>query len=169
MPKRTQTLIAGVAVGLALLALVLDQLVDRKIDESPEFGTFLILGALNLALAVGIFGLLIPTAERSQAEANRPAQFGFVVGLLAVATIVVFQTAVPFVVGAGAAVLGRIGERRGEQAADESELRRRDATQEQSDKPTAGQRASQGWAATLMGVIAFAACFVLFVIEIAAR
>ena len=156
-------------MGVALLALMLEWLIDRRIDESPAFGTFLILGAINLALAVGIFAYVVPMAERSQADSNRPAQFGFALGLLALAGIVIFVTAVPFVLGAGAVVLGRIGEREGEEAADESELRRRDETQNQSDTPTSGQRASQGWAASLMGALAFVACLVLFVIEIAVR
>jgi hypothetical protein len=166
VPKQTQWLIAAVAAGVALLALLVDQVIDHAIDESPAFTTFLVFGAVNLGLAVGIFGYLVPTAEESEAKENRPAQFGFALSLLALVTIIVYWTALPFVLGAGGAVLGRIGERRGEQRADKEERRRRDATQEQSDTPTTGQRASQGWAATVMGALAFGACLVLFVIAI---
>jgi hypothetical protein len=166
MPKSTQRMIAVGATAVALLALVVDQLIDHAIDERPAFVTFLVLGAINLGLAVAIFGLLVPSAETSQAAENRPAQLGFGLSLAALVTIIVYWTAIPFVLGAGGAVLGRIGERGAEERAGEEEGRQRDDTQAQSDTPSIEQRASQGWAATVMGATAFGVCFVLFVLSI---
>ena len=167
MPKYTQRMIAVGATAVALLALLVDQVIDHAIDEPPAFVTFLVLGALNLGLAVVIFGLLVPTAERSKAKENRPSQFGFGLSLAAIVTIIVYWTALPFVLGAGGAVLGRIGEHRGDERAGEDDRQRRDETQDQKGGPTPGQRASQGWTATLMGGLAFGICFVLFVVAIA--
>lgn len=166
MPKSTQRMIAVGATAVALLALLVDQLIDHAIDERPAFVTFLVLGAINLGLAIAIFGLLVPSAEASQSAENLPAQLGFGLSLAAIVTIIVYWTAIPFVLGAGGAVLGRIGEHRAEDRAGEDEGRRRDDTQSQTEKPTIGQRASQGWAATMMGAAAFAVCLVLFVISI---
>jgi hypothetical protein len=167
MSKDTQRVIAVGAAAVALLALLVNEVIDHAIDEPPDFVRFLVLGALNLGLAVAIFGLLVPNAESSKAEENRPAQFGFGLSLAAIVTIIVYWTALPFVLGAGGAVLGRIGEYRGEKRAGTDDVQQRDETQDQKDAPTPGQRASQGWAATLMGGLAFGVCFLLFLVEIA--
>ena len=168
MSRGTSTAIGLAAAVVAALALLVDNILDRAIDESPAWGRFLVLALVCLAVAAAVFLFLVPWAERSSGQANRAAQAAFVVGLVSLASVIVFWTALPFVLGAGAFALGRLGEARAESALERSEgPRRRDATQTEEDSgesaQAAGQRASQGWASQVMGGLAALACLVLFV------
>lgn len=157
------------AVVLAVLLLAIDNLIDRLIDEDPAVGRFLLLTALCLAAAAAIFLYALPAARRATGQANRLSQFGFVIGLLALVSIIVFFTALPIVLGAGAYVLGRLGEEAAAEREERSEgQQRQDESQQANRDPSdvsAGERASQGWAAAVMGGLAALACVVLFVVE----
>ena len=161
----------GIAVGSVVLAVLLaiDNLIDLLIDETPAVGRFLLLSLLCVAAAAAIFLFALPAARRATGQTNRLSQAGFVLGLVALVTIIVFFTVLPIVLGAGAFVLGRLGEARAEEADRESEGQQRHDESQQAERDTtdvsAGERASQGWAAAIMGGLAAAIGVVLFVIE----
>ena len=171
MSTEIQRAIGVGAVLVAVLFLALDNVLVVAVDENHAWVRFLLLALLCVAAGVGIFLFLIPWAQRDSDAAERLAQAGFVTGLVALASLIVFPTALPFVLGAGAFVLGRLGE---QSAATESERdddpERRDETQRQepdSGEASAGERATQGWVATMMGGLSFLACLVLYVILLA--
>ena len=168
MSRQTQLVIGVGAVLVAVLLLVLDNIVLLAVDESPAWGRFLLLVLLCVAVAAAIFLFLIPWADREAGDSKRPAQAGFGLGLLALASLVLVLTGLPFVLGAGAFVLGRVGEdRAAAQAEGDDGPRRRDATQEEETDPgeaSSGERASQSWVASIMGVLSFVAGLVLYVI-----
>lgn len=167
MSRSTQTAVAVGGVVLAVVLLALDNLLILATDERPAVGRFLLLTALCLLVAAAIFLYALPAARRATGEVNRMSQAAFALGLLALATIVVYVTALPVVLGAGAIVLGRLGEARGAEREESEDTQRRDETQQaerETDEVSAGERATQGWVAALAGALAALACVVLFVI-----
>lgn len=160
MSERNQRLIAVAAVVVALVAVALDNLAFKQIDESPSVVRFLVVAVLCVAVAAAIFLYLLPRLRREDAQANRMAKASFVVGLLALASIVVFWTGLPFVLGAGAVVMGRLGEQAAARASEWTEDSAESADDDEADQ---SQRATQGWAAMLMGALAIVAGLGLFV------
>ena len=172
MSGQAQRAIGVGAVLVALLFLALDNLAVVAVDESRAWARFLLLGLLCVAAAAAIFLYVIPWAERDSSETNRLAQAGFATGLLALISVIVFPTALPFVIGAGAVVLGRLGEDTADRQAERSDdaQQRHDETQQEehdAGEVSAGERASQSWAATVMGALSFVACLVLYVVLLA--
>ena len=169
MSRSRQTGLMVGAVVLAVVLLAIDNLFDRLIDEDPAFGRFLLFTALCLVAAAGVVLFGVPRAQRASGETNRLSQAGFVIGLVALVTIIVFFTALPIVLGAGAFVLGRLGEERAGQREEETGgQQRQDESQQAGQDPadvSVGERASQGWVAAIMGALAAAACVILFVVE----
>lgn len=155
MSEGTQRLIAIAALVVAVVAAGLDNLAFKEVDESPAVLRFVISAVVCVAVAAAIFLYLLPAARRDDGPANRLAQGGFVLGLAALASIIIFWTGLPFVLGAGAVVFGRLGEQASERAIDR--------TEEPETDDDEGQRATQAWAATLMGILAIVASVVLFV------
>lgn len=167
---------------LAILALVLDNLIVLQPDEKPRVIPFLVLAVLCTAVALAIFLFLIPWAERATGPSNRLSQTGFGLGLAALALVIIYWTALPFVLGAGGFVLGSLGERRAqrdmrraprdeEQADPEVDAEDPDRAKEEDEveeekTASVGERAGQAWAARAMGGLASLACLVLFVVGI---
>jgi len=165
---------------VALLALLFDNMIALEPDEPPRVGMFVVLGLICAAVAAGIYLLLLPRAKRASGPANRLSQAGFGVGLVALALVIVYWTALPIVLGAGAFVLGSLGEERarremdrapeGEDQADQ-DVDAEDADDQDGDQegdeeegPSVAERAGQAWAARVMGGLSFLACLVLFAI-----
>jgi hypothetical protein len=164
---------------VAILALAVDNLFVLQPDERPRVIAFLALSVICAAVAAATYLFLIPWAERAAGPSNRLSQAGFVLGLAALAFVIVYQTALPFVLGAGGFVLGTLGEQRarrdtqraprGEEQADpevdaEDPDRAKEEDEVDADEvPSVGERAGQAWAARVMGGLASVACLVLFV------
>lgn len=161
MSEQTQRLIAVAAVVVAVVAVGLDNLAFKEVDESPGTVRFLVLAVLCVAVAAAIFRYLLPAMRRKSGEGNRMAVAAFVLGLMALTAIIVFWTGLPFVLGAGAVVLGRLGEKQAEQWSERTDDERR--TNDRSTRAFAAGRATLGWAATAMGALAVVAGVVLFV------
>ena len=182
MSRRNQFMIGAGSLLVAILALVIDNLIPHAPDEKPRVIAFIVLSALCAAVAAAIYLFVIPRAERVTGPSNRLSQAGFVAGLLALALVIVFWTALPFVLGAGGFVLGSLGEQRAqrdmqraprdeEQADPEVDAEDADRAKEEEDvdeeqAPSVGERAGQAWAARTMGGLAALACVVLFVVTI---
>ena len=165
---------------VAILALLLDNMILRAPDEKPEVIGFIVLALICAAVAAAIYLYVIPRAERATGPSNRLSQAGFVAGLTALAFVIVYWTALPFVLGAGGFVLGSLGEERarreieraprGEEQADpEVDAEDADRAEEEEDvdeeeAPSVAERAGQGWAARAMGGLAFLACLLLFAV-----
>ncbi len=101
----------GVGVtALAVAAMAVDHLMgdDPAVLEDPA--AFVISSALSIALAVFIFGRLVPRTKASPYVAERAAKRGMVLSLLAMVGIVAFfWLGFPFVLGGGAVALGLLG------------------------------------------------------------
>jgi hypothetical protein len=180
--RRNQFMIGAGSLLVAILALVIDNLIPHAPDEKPRVIAFIVLSALCAAVAAAIYLFVIPRAERVTGPSNRLSQAGFVAGLLALALVIVFWTALPFVLGAGGFVLGSLGEERArrdmqraprdeEQAdpevdAEDAERAKAEEDVEEEEQPSVGERAGQGWAARVMGGLAWVACLLLFVVEV---
>jgi hypothetical protein len=172
MSSENQLMIGIGAVGVAVVGVALDNLVALPIDETPHFGRFFGYSFLCAGLAAAIFLLLVPWAQREPQPGARLAQSGFALALAGLATMVVFFTGVPLVLGAGAFVLGRLAEEQGTEGHDQpGERRRQDDTQRAAagaEQEPPSPPASLGWATAVMGALVFAACVVLLVILVAA-
>jgi hypothetical protein len=180
--RGNQFMVVAGSLLVAILALLVDNLLALAPDENPQVITFLVLVVLCAAVAAGIYLFLIPWAERATGPSNRLSQTGFVVGLVALAFVIIFWTALPFVLGAGGFVLGTLGERRArrdmqraprdeEQAdpevdAEEADRAKDEEEVDEEQAPSVGERAGQAWAARVMGGLASLACLVLFVVTI---
>jgi hypothetical protein len=180
--RRNQFMIVAGSLLVAILALLVDNLLVLEPDEKPLFGRFLVLSVLCVLVAAAIYLYLIPWAERATGPSNRLSQSGFVTALAALAFVIIFWTALPFVLGAGGFVLGSLGERRAardmrrapkdeEQAdpevdAEDAERAKEEAEVDEEEAPSVGERAGQAWAARVMGGLAALACLVLFVVTI---
>jgi uncharacterized membrane protein len=161
MSEQTQRLIAIASLVAAVVAIALDNLAFKEVDESLGVARFLVSAVLCVAVAAAIFLYLIPRLRREGGQDNRMAQASFVVGLAALASIIVFWTGLPFVLGAGAVVMGRLGEQAAVRATEWSEGSGQSEDRERAAKQS--QRATQGWSATLMGALAIVAGVFLFV------
>jgi len=161
MSEHNQRVVAIAAVVVAVVAVGLDNLAFREIDESLAVVRFLVLTVLCVGVAAAVFVYLIPRLRRQSGEGTRMAQASFVLGLVALASIVVFWTGLPFVLGAGAVVTGRLGEQAAARATEWSEDSEPSGQPDEGDKK--GERATQSWAATLMGALAIVAAVFLFV------
>lgn len=173
MSKETQRVIGAGAVAVAILALLLHNVVNLPVDESPHLERFFNLSLVCVGVGAAIFLIALPAAEAAPDASRRLARHGFALSLLALASMLFFFTGLPFVLGAGAFVLGELGEERaaGELAESGGEVRK-DETQkgESAFLETFGaQRASLAWAAALTGGLVFVACLAVFAIVVIAR
>lgn len=109
MPLQRRTIYAaGVAAAfVTLVALAIANFVSVDAGEQGGGSEFVISAAISLAVAAALFGWYIP-------RAGRPAGGGLVTGLLALASVAVFWSGLPFVLGAAGAVLGWTGRARDE-------------------------------------------------------
>jgi hypothetical protein len=179
--RRNQFMIVAGSLLVAILALLVDNLLVLQPDEKPRVIPFLVLAVLCAAVALAILLFVIPWAERAAGPSNRLSQIGFVLGLAALAFVIIFWTALPFVLGAGGFVLGSLGEQRArrdmqraprdEEQADpevdaEDAERAKDEDEVDEEAPSVGERAGQAWAARTMGGLAALACLILFVVTI---
>jgi MFS family permease len=100
----------------AVVALAFANVIGNEPGEEGDWGLFILFSAVAALIAVLVFGRVIPRARAAPPGVNRPARTGFVVSLLGFLTVAVFWTGLPYVLGAGGALLGRIGEERSRQA-----------------------------------------------------
>jgi hypothetical protein len=178
--RRNQFMIGAGSLLVAILALALDNLILLQPDEPPRVPRFLVLTLICAAIAAAIYLYVIPRAARATGPSNRLSQAGFVAGLTALAAVIVYWTALPFLLGAGGFVLGSLGEERArrdmeraprdeEQADPEVDAEDADRAKDEEDvdeeeAPSVSERAGQAWAARVMGVLAAAACVLLFAV-----
>jgi hypothetical protein len=102
------------AVALAVIALFFGYVVNN--DENGDVVGWITASAIAAAVAAFVFLWLIPRAKSDPATTNRPATYGLVTSVLAVIAIPVLWLGLPYVLGAGGAVLGRIGQARSTEA-----------------------------------------------------
>jgi hypothetical protein len=99
--------------GLAAAALTAVLLAVANFAGSTENGggaAYAVTLGFSLVLAAVLFGLAIPRIER-------PARAGLIAGVLALLSVAVFWSGLPFVLGPAAVVLGLLGRARDERAA----------------------------------------------------
>jgi hypothetical protein len=99
--------------GLAAAALTAVLLAVANFTGSTENGggvEYAVTLGFSLAVAAALFGLAIPRVER-------PARAGLIAGVLAVLSVAVFWSGLPYVLGPAAIVLGLLGRARAERAA----------------------------------------------------
>ncbi len=165
----SQLLIAVIALVVAVIALLFYFVVGRAPDEHPNFGGFVILTVICVGLTVALFLAVLPAAEHASQPSKRLSQAGITSSLLALVAMVVYWTALPFVLGAGGVVLGRLGEARAARELERSggAGREDEAQAEQDDDtdPAPGQRASQGWVAAVLGGLVFLACVIVTIVS----
>jgi hypothetical protein len=94
--------IAGIAVLLMLIAMPIGYLPGT----TGEVIGGIVLTLLSLAVTAAIFLWLIPRQREPDA---RPTRIALILGIVAIVTVLVFWTALPFAFGAGAIALGLIG------------------------------------------------------------
>jgi hypothetical protein len=97
-------------IGLAAAALAAVALAAANFTGSGENGggpEYAVTLGVSLILALALFGWVIPRTDRS-------ARAGLVVGLLAILSVAVYWTGLPYVLGPAAVVLGLVGRSRGE-------------------------------------------------------
>jgi hypothetical protein len=107
-PPERQIGVAAVAV--AVIALFVGYVVDNNESADGDVVGWIIASAIAAAVAAFVFLWLIPRAKSDPANTNRPATYGLVISVLGLVAIVVFWLGLPYVLGAGGAVLGRIGQ-----------------------------------------------------------
>jgi hypothetical protein len=171
---QTQRLIGVGAVLVAIVALLAHNALNLPVDESPHFERFFNLSLVCVGVGAAIFLVALPAAEAAPDASRRLARGGFLLSLLALASMLFFFTGLPFVLGAGAFVLGELGE---ERAADELAQAggepRKDETQQKGEsaflETFGAERASLAWAGALTGGLVFVACLALFAIVVIAR
>lgn len=174
MPASRQSLVAIVSLIVAIAFLLLKNVLDQAFDESPDIIRFLAFSALCVGVAALVFLLLVPAVRARSHQTNRLSQVAFATGLIALASIIVFFTGVAFVLGAGAFVLGQLGEEQGlaeVEASGEGEANGEDdpgGAGRSGDAADVEDRATAAWAAQVMGILAFGASTVLFVISLIA-
>lgn len=95
----------GAAVAAVLAAAALAAANFAGDDENGGVGPYALTLIVSLALAAILFGWAIPRIER-------PARAGLVAGVIAVLSIAVFWTGLPYVLGPAAVVLGLLGRTR---------------------------------------------------------
>jgi hypothetical protein len=95
--------------ALAVVAMAFDHLIDVEEGFPADPPAFLIAVAIILALALFVFGRLVPRTKTGPAPAERAARRGFACGVLAVPSIGLIWLGVPFVVAGGAIALGLLG------------------------------------------------------------
>lgn len=96
--------------GLAAAALTAVLLAVANFTGSTENGggvEYAVTLGFSLAVAAALFGLAIPRVER-------PARAGLIAGVLAVLSVAVFWSGLPYVLGPAAVALGLLGRGRGE-------------------------------------------------------
>lgn len=76
-------------------------------DENGGVGPYVVTLVVSVAIASALFGWAIPRAER-------PGRAGLIVGALALLSLPVYWTGLPYVLGPAAAVLGLLGRARSE-------------------------------------------------------
>ena len=106
--RAPDTRAVGIAsIVLTAIVLVFSTLIATQPGQEDNFGKFLFLLLLCLAVAVVVFEWLIPKAIR---EDRQPARMGMALSGVAAVTVLLFWTGLPFVLAPAGAVLGRAGE-----------------------------------------------------------
>lgn len=177
MSKATKPTLMVVALVVALVAVIVDNLVSVPKDQSPDFVRVFIFGAVCVVAAAAIVLWLMPWAREESEEpgpeaGTRPARAAFALALLALAAVIVFYTGLPLILGTGAFLIGREGEARAAERLERTgEQQREDPTQEPGpgeEEQRPERRASMGWAAALTGALVCGAWVVLMAIAILA-
>jgi hypothetical protein len=171
MSAQTQRLVGIGAVVAAILGVALDNVLVLAVDESPDVPRFLGFSLLCVGAGIGIFLILAPWLEDGPEPAERLARYGLGLALVGLASMIVFFTGLPLVLGGGAFLLGMLGEDLAErERRREGSERRRDETQSSATRAIAGfgaERASLAWTAAMAGALVFVAGVVLFVVLLA--
>jgi hypothetical protein len=106
MSPSRETWIGLVALALSVALMATDHLVgDDPGLEDPA--AFAIGAGASLVLFGVVFGAVVPRAKRGGSE--RSAKVGLVLGVLAVLSVGIAWLVPPYVLGAGAIVLGLLG------------------------------------------------------------
>jgi hypothetical protein len=106
-PARADTRIALVAAVLLLIGMPIGYLGDNT--STGDVIGLIVLTLVMLGLLAAIFRWLVPRALGAAEGVNGPARTGLLLGVLALVTVVVFWTGLPFPLGAGAVALGLAG------------------------------------------------------------
>ena len=104
MDRRTGFAAASVALAIVLLAIG-----ASGGDEGYDWGYVLVASAITIAVAVVLFWGIVP-------RITRPGLGGLIIGILAVASIVVFWLGLPSPFAAAAAFLGLAARESGSEA-----------------------------------------------------
>jgi hypothetical protein len=99
--------IAAVAAVLLLIGMPIGYL-GGSTSTGDVIG-LIVLTLVSLGLMAAIFLWLIPRALGGSEGVNGPARTGLLLGVVALVTVVVFWTGLPFPLGAGAVALGLAG------------------------------------------------------------
>ena len=103
---RTPSALRPAGLAVLLSAILTAVLIARDTNNGPAWRVGLILAAIVVALTVLIFGLVVRRALRRE-SARASAWTALVLGVGAVASLVVFWLAVPPVFGVAALMLAR--------------------------------------------------------------
>ena len=103
---RTPSVLRSAGLAVLLSAILTAVLIARDTNNGPAWRVGLILAAIVVALTVLIFGLVVRRALRRE-SARASAWTALVLGVGAVASLVVFWLAVPPVFGVAALMLAR--------------------------------------------------------------
>jgi hypothetical protein len=95
------------AAALTALTLAVANFVSTEGGENGGVGPYAVTLGISLAVAVALFGFVIPRLDR-------PGRAGLAVGILAALSIAAFWSGLPYVLGPAAVVLGLLGRARSE-------------------------------------------------------
>jgi hypothetical protein len=110
-PRPTLALATTVLIFVAgLFGYVLD--VTNNEEGDADVAGWLIVSAIASVIAAALLLRFVPASESETEPNNKPARRGLVLGVLSVITVAVFWTALPFVLGVPALVLGAEGRAR---------------------------------------------------------
>jgi hypothetical protein len=134
------TLAAATAVLIFDALLLLD--VTNNEEGDADVGGWLIVSVVASLLAAGLLLRFVPATESDADAVNKPARRGLVLSILAVITLAVFWTGLPFVLGVPGLVLAAEGQARAPQQG----------------------HGGEATAATVLAVLAIIAAFVVCVV-----
>ena len=120
------------SVVVALVALAFGNLINNGPDEQGDALGFVILGLITIAVAIWMFKVFIPRSQDAAVPADRVSKRGLIASIAGLVTVAVFWTGLPFVLGPGGALLGKI-----------------------SNEKQGGEGSGRATAARIIGVLAF--------------
>jgi hypothetical protein len=107
-----KTLAIATAVLIVIAEFIATVDVTGNEDGDPDWVGFIVICIVASLIAAAMLLRFVPATESEPDDDNKPARRGLVVGVVALVTVAVFWTGLPFAFGVPALVLGAEGRAR---------------------------------------------------------